>query len=111
MKSIVSMVTRSTLERDVRSASAMTVQVGVLCTLFLHELNNVCTSIIFSINNNVWDLRYILFISTTFSVDCGPLCEIYCEHGNKFDPHTGCPLCECNDPPGGCLLSKSICFF
>ena len=54
VKSIVNTVTRSTLARDVRSASAMTAQVSVLCTLFLHELNNVCTSIIFSIYNNVW---------------------------------------------------------
>ena len=70
VKSIVSMVTRSTLERDVRSASAMTVQVGVLCTLFLHELNNVCTSIIFSIYNNVW-VSIIFFLFPHFQLIAG----------------------------------------
>lgn len=29
---------------------------------------------------------------------CGPVCEIYCEHGNVLD-EKGCPTCTCNEPP------------
>merc|ERR1711962_519324 len=35
--------------------------------------------------------------------DCGPVCFMYCPHGNKLDSK-GCPLCACNPAPKFCLL-------
>ena len=33
------------------------------------------------------------------SKPCGPVCAIYCEHGNVMDSQ-GCPTCECKPDPG-----------
>ena len=29
---------------------------------------------------------------------CGPVCHIFCPHGNVLDAH-GCPTCKCKDEP------------
>jgi hypothetical protein len=34
-------------------------------------------------------------------VECGPVCEIYCEFGNVIDEN-GCATCACNPPPPVC---------
>ena len=36
-----------------------------------------------------------------YFVECGPLCRIFCEHGNVLDEF-GCPICECSK----CNLTK-----
>lgn len=43
--------------------------------------------------------RVLHYSFYTFLVTkCGPVCEIYCLHGNVLDAN-GCPTCSCNIKP------------
>lgn len=41
-------------------------------------------------------------------VVCGPVCMIWCEHGNKMNLD-GCPICACNDAPAA--LTQPMCVY
>lgn len=40
--------------------------------------------------------------------ECGPVCALYCEHGNVLDDD-GCPTCACNPPPPAICETDADC--
>ncbi len=40
--------------------------------------------------------------------ECGPVCKIYCPHGNVLD-ESGCPTCACKPPPECGPVCKIYC--
>ena len=42
-----------------------------------------------------------VYVGCTEPVQCGPVCDIWCEFGHAIDEN-GCELCACNPPPPVC---------
>ena len=52
------------------------------------------------------DETYSTVVSFLRSLQCPPVCEIFCEHGNVLDSN-GCPLCDCQPEPRLCCRAMT----
>jgi hypothetical protein len=57
-----------------------------------------CVQSVACTNNTTFDSSPGVCACVAAPPRCGPVCEIFCDHGNVLDSN-GCPTCKCNPPP------------